>query len=335
MTPSEHTAPWSEPGWLETVTTWAGERLTGVGVALSGALQAVRVRPWSALWRAPTSAGLLWLKACAPAMRHEAALLAIIHSAHPDVLPPLYAVDAAQGLILMEDGGDLLRPRTREARDLSHWTRILPLYALLQQELAPHHDAMLSAGVLDRRTQTLPALYAGLLADVDALAIDTPHGLTAAQHAQLQELSASFTVSCAELASMGIPATIDHSDFHDGNILISSGNYRFIDWGDACVGHPFMTLLVTLRSIAYGAGLDEDSPVLLDLRNVYLEHWRAYGSIDDLRHCLDLACHVAMVNRALTWRRALLTLPPDQQNEYADAVPGWLQEFLNAETALR
>ncbi|HHW87086.1 MAG TPA: hypothetical protein GX400_12850 [Chloroflexi bacterium] len=35
-----------------------------------------------------------------------------------------------------------------------------------------------------------------------------------------------------------------------------------------------------------------------------------------------------MVNRALTWRRAQLTLPPAQHSEYADAMSGWLQDFV-------
>lgn len=30
----------------------------------------------------------------------------------------------------------------------------------------------------------------------------------------------------------------------------------------------------------------------------------------------------------LTWRCAQLTLPPAQRSEYADAVSGWLQDFV-------
>lgn len=328
MTQINDAAPWTQPGWVEQITAWATAHLAAQHIALSGTLQAVRVRPWSALWRAPTTAGLLWLKACAPAMRHEAALLETLWRVQPAVLPPFYAIDASQGLILMADGGELLRPYTREQRDLSHWAHILPVYAALQQAMAPHTPELLAAGVLDRRTETLPALYDDLLADTPALAIGQPHGLTPGEYTRLQAQSAAFAARCAMLAKLGIPATIDHSDFHDGNILRHAGGYRFIDWGDACVAHPFLTVLVTLRSIAYGLDMEEDDPALHDLRDLYLMQWRAYGELDELRHTLDLARPLAMVNRALTWRQALLTLPPDQYGEYADAVPGWLQEFL-------
>lgn len=330
MSQSQAAAPWTQPGWLEQITAWAAVQLTAQGIALTGALQAVRVRPWSALWRVPTTAGLLWLKACAPALRHEAGLLDILGRVQPQALPPIYAIDAAQGLILMADGGELLRPYTREQRDLSHWAHILPAYAALQQAMAPHAAELLTAGVLDRRTETLPALYDDLLRDTAVLAIGQAHGLTPAEYAQLLAQSAAFADRCAALAGFGIPATIDHSDFHDGNILRHAGGYCFIDWGDACVAHPFLTVLVTLRSIAYGLDSAEDDPALQKLRDLYLAQWRAYGDLGELRRALDLARPLAMVNRALTWRRALLTLPPDQHGEYADAVPGWLQEFLQA-----
>ena len=89
-----------------------------------------------------------------------------------------------------------------------------------------------------------------------------------------------------------------------------------------------MTVLVTLRSIAYGLGIAESNPTLDGLRNLYLAQWTDHGNLSKLRRALELARPLAMLNRALTWRRALLTLPPEQYGEYADAVPRWLQEFL-------
>ncbi|HRA68600.1 MAG TPA: phosphotransferase [Caldilinea sp.] len=331
MTPSYTPAPWEQAGWVASISTWTVLQLRAQDVRLTSALEEVRVRPWSALWRAPTNIGLLWLKACAPAMKHEVALIDFLLRLQPETLPPIYGLEMEQGLILMGDGGELLRSHTREGGDLNHWTLILPRYAALQRQAAPHVAELLAAGVVDRRLEQLPALYEDLLADEALLAVGAPHGLTPVEHAHLIARFPAFAAQCAELASLGIPATIDHSDFHDGNILIQHGQYRFIDWGDACVTHPFLTLLVTLRSIAYGLGLEENDPALRDLRDLYLTQWRAYGGLDDLRRALQLAQPLTMVNRALTWRRALATLPPEQHGEYADAVPGWLQEVLQAE----
>jgi len=71
-------APWTQSGWTAQITAWVAAALASQDARLTGALEPVRVRPWSALRRAPTTAGLLWLKVSAPAMRHEAALLDIL-----------------------------------------------------------------------------------------------------------------------------------------------------------------------------------------------------------------------------------------------------------------
>lgn len=326
-------APWADEDWLPQASAWVMAEVAGAGSAVTGALEAARVSPWSALWRVPSTAGTLWLKACAPAMTHEVAVLTLLGRVRPDVVPPILAVEPAQGLILMGDGGALLRPHTRGAREVDHWTRIFPQYARLQQVMIPYAAELLAAGVLDRRLGTLPSLYDELLADEPALAIGAPYGLTPAEHARLRGLSPIFAARCAQVDALGIPATIDHSDFHDANILLDGGNYRFIDWGDACVAHPFLTLPVALRGIAYGLGLAAGDPLLAELRDLYLAQWTAYGTLDVLRRGFAVAERITMVNRALTWRRALLTVPPGELGEYADAVPGWLQEFLAAETA--
>ncbi len=325
-------APWTDEEWLLQATAWVSAEVAAAGVAVVRPLEPARVSPWSALWRVPTSDGALWLKACAPTMTHEVAVLSLLSRVRPDVVPPILAVEPKQGLILMRDGGELLRPRTRGEREVEHWTHIFPRYARLQRELAPYAGEMLAAGVMDRRPTTLPALYDALLADEAALAIGAAHGLTPAEHAQLRALSPTFAARCLQVDALGIPATIDHSDFHDANILLDGVDYRFIDWGDACVAHPFLTLPVALRSIAYGLGLAAGDPFLAQLRDLYLAQWLDYGTLDDLRGVLAIAERLTMVNRALTWRRALATVPPGEEGEYADAVPGWLQEYLAAET---
>ena len=58
---------------------------------------------------------------------------------------------------------------------------------------------------------------------------------------------------CDELAASGLPETIQHDDFHDGQVFVSDGRYLLLDWGDACVSHPFFTMAVTLDGvIAWG-----------------------------------------------------------------------------------
>ncbi len=54
-----------------------------------------------------------------------------------------------------------------------------------------------------------------------------------------------------ELEAFGIPETIQHDDLHDGQVFVKDGRYLLQDWGDSCISHPFHTLTVTLRALAW------------------------------------------------------------------------------------
>jgi aminoglycoside phosphotransferase (APT) family kinase protein len=134
---------------------------------------------------------------------------------------------------------------------------------------------------------------------------------------------------CERLASFGIPETIHHDDFHDGNIFIHDGRVIFTDWGESAVTHPFFTLVVIMRSVDNSMGVDF-SPESEQVRDMYLAHWASYGSPDVLKSVVKLAQRVGYVNRALTWKMSLAEMPPALRTEYAIAVPSYLKDFVNA-----
>jgi hypothetical protein len=63
-----------------------------------------------------------------------------------------------------------------------------------------------------------------------------------------------------------------------------------MDWGDACISHPFFTLSVTLQGVlAWGLDDVEDSVDTTPFRDAYLGPYRERYDGD-----LDAACRVAM-----------------------------------------
>jgi len=210
---------------------------------------------------------------------------------------------------------------------------VLEALPWLQIALAGQRDELLALGALDRRLAGLPAQYEALLGDTAALRVGLADGLTADEYARLVAFAPQFAARCAELASYGLPETLHHDDFHDGNIFVRDGRYALADWGESCVAHPFFTLLVTLRSTAYRIGVlgqEGQHPAILRLRDAYLEPWSPYGSRANLLAACALARQVAMVARALTWHHVLDGLDEADRAQDADAVPGWLQEFLGS-----
>lgn len=320
--------PWDHKDWFRESLAWIQDQTGHNGLTVSGVVEKHQIRPWSAVLRVPTNAGGLYFKASAPAFHHEAALTQALASWRPDLLPHIYAADSQSGLLLMADGGPTLRSFLGADHYLAHWRRILPLYAEFQIEMAGRLDDLLAAGAIDRRLKTLPGQLVELLTDQDALLINRPDGLTAGQFTYLRDIVPTFVGMCAALESYGLPETLHHDDFHGNNICVGDDGYLFFDWGESCVAHPFFTMVVTLRAIAYFCKLSSDSPVLAELRDIYLKPWTGFTGCQDLVLAYDLANQIGKVNRALTWYRLVSDSPEPYRSEEAASVPGWLSGFL-------
>lgn len=329
MTTIEHAPDWSGAQWQTQARSWVEEQLTRAGRRVNGLVEP-RIRPWSLVWRVPTDDGPVWFKANNPGTVHEAVLIATLAELTPDrVLTPI-AVDPTRGWSLLPDGGESLRDVLARDPDLAHWERALPGYAALQSASASRADELVARGVPDQRPELLPGLFAELLDDHEALLIGAEGGLSPELHERLRAELPSYAQRCRRLADIGIPATVQHDDLHDGNVFAGEAGYRYFDWGDASVAHPFGTLLVTLRSIRHAAKASADDARLARLRDAYLEAWTDRYDRRTLVEAADLAITLGPVSRSLSWRRALDT-PDPARADYADAVPGWLAELLESE----
>jgi hypothetical protein len=328
----ERLIPWTHPGWFERASVWIQAELERQGVTVSGPIEQPHSRPWSTVLRVPTIEGDIYFKAVSPINPYEPEVLGALAHWRPDRIPRLLSVDTERGWVLMRDAGQRLREIIRPTRDMSPWLSVLPLYAELQIELAQRVPDLLALGVPDRRLSILPTLYAPLLADVDALRIGQPDGLTSEQYRRLLDLSRRVTELCEQLADHRIPESLNHGDLSDSNVFVSGESSVFIDWGDGCVSHPFYSLRTVLVSAEISLGLEDYSPELHPLRDAYLEPWTSYESREDLSVALDLAGRLASINGALTWHRLVSRLEGASREEYAGPVPALLQEFLDAET---
>jgi hypothetical protein len=227
----------------------------------TGEIEQPHVYPWSTVLRIPTADGDVWFKANADALRHEAALVTLLSSRRPDCVPPLLAADLRRGWMLMSDAGTQLRRLQEEERDLGRWVDVLPLYAGLQIDLAGDVDELLALGVPDVRLATLPQRYERLVAELEL-------------ERRFRDAVPRVAELCEELAAFGIPDTIQHDDLHDGQVFVRDGRYLLLDWGDACVSHPFFTLSVTLEGVlAWGVDDVEGSVDTTPFRDAYLRPW--------------------------------------------------------------
>ena len=321
---------WRDPGWLAQVHEWVAAELAGAGIGSTGRPAQPRAYPWSTVLTFPTDVGTVWFKANAAGMHHEAALYEVLRRRSPrHVLEPV-ALDPERGWLLLPDGGRTMRDVEGAATDLSAWERMLREHAEMQRELAPYADEVLGAGLPDARPERLPEVRAALLADRELCRVGREGGLTEEDHARLVASAPAYAAACAELASTGVPASLQHDDLHDNNVFLPADRRAHLlvfDWGDAVVGHPFGVLLVSLRVVASLAGLDPGARELLRLRDAYLEPWTGEQDHAGLVEAVRLACRVGGVTRADCYRRSLLEATDAGRERYGDGVPGWLQEW--------
>lgn len=249
---------WRDPQWLAAALDWIDGRLDALGIARLGDPEQPHAVPWATALRVPTTTGDVWFKANDESLRHEAAVVERIAARRPDAVPPLLATDVATGWMLTADAGETLRTVVERERSLHRWREVLPLYAGVQLDLAEDVDDLLACGVPDMRLATLPKAYERLLEEIGA-----PE--------RFRDAALIVAGLCEQLAAYGIPELLQHDDLHDGQVFVREGRHALLDWGDACVSHPFFTLSVTLEGVlAWGLDDVANSVDTAPFRDAYL-----------------------------------------------------------------
>ena len=162
-------------------------------------------------------------------------------------------------------------------------------------------------------------------------------GLAREEASALENLLPVYDDRCAELAASPILDSLQHDDLHSNNLCWPGepgdlSSVRIIDWGDASVGHPLGTMLATVNSIAFHAGVRDDrrldDPRMLRILDAYLEPFAGQGRRTQLLRWVALARSTGCVTRALSWERALQEAPATVVAGEEFPVRGWLLELL-------
>jgi hypothetical protein len=277
---------WEDPAWLATAHGWIADRLRELGLTRTGEIEQPHVRVWSTVLRVPTEAGDVWFKANVEELAFEAGLVALLAERRPDVVPPPLAWDDATGWMLMADAGSMLRTVEPEEAWLAGWHDVLPRYAALQLAMTDDVTTLLALGVPDLRLATLPERYQQVLDEVGA-------------EQRFRDALPQVVDLCDQVASFGIGETVQHDDLHDAQVFGRDGRFQVLDWGDACVSHPFFTLSVTLEGlISWGLHDVEDSVDIRPLRDLYLRPF-AETYDGDLAAAVEPALRLGWVCRAV------------------------------------
>ncbi len=279
---------------MPTVDRASAEDWIRAHVRPSGPIEAVHERPWSSVLRVPVADGYVWFKACAPWQAFEPRLTARLSARWPAATPELLACDPERAWMLLADAGVSLQALGNPP---AAWLEVLPRYAELQRGEASFSADHLAHGVPDQRLVRWPARFDDML--------DHALPLEAHERAWLAAFAPRFAELSAALAAFGLPDSVQHDDLHMANVYRNGHRVRVLDWGDASISHPFVSLVVTLRYLEEVNRLPPRDAWHVRLREAYLEAWGA-GYADAFK----LAMQAGGFAHLFGWIRQRDHLPP-------------------------
>jgi hypothetical protein len=326
---------WASEAWQAEVTVWVDEQLAATTRTRSGPFEQVRIRPWGAVLRAPTSEGTVFMKATAPSTSFEASLYDLLVRVVPErVLHPI-ALDVDAGWLLLPDGGRVLSDQQEGDALVELLEGVAGQYGQLQVDLSGRVDELLAMNVVDMRPAAMVARFDEAL----AVARRCPSDGRADRIEALESVAgmqATFASWCERLVAAPGAPTLDHNDLHGGNVFLTeAGEARFFDWGDAVVAHPFASALVLRSVVRWILDVHEETPKERRVLDAYLEPFTVVAPRAELREVVDVACEVGKVARALVWARAVALLPADADDPdgFAFAPRDWMLELLDGPLA--
>lgn len=285
-------------------------------VGVPDRVEAVAVRPWSALWRVRAGGRSSYAKQNCPGQAHEARLMARLARRAPDHVVPVVAADPDRDLLLTADLGPTVHDRGGAA-DPATWTRIAANAADLQRRLVTEVDDLHLTVLAPADATTYVADAVGRLG---ALAPDDPRRLAPEVAVLLEALLPTVERWSDQVEDLGLPLTLLHNDLHAENVVVAAdGGLRFFDFGDAVVGDPLAGLYVPLAVAQESLGLPSGDPGLWRIADAALEVWSDLAAPADLRAALPAALQLGRLARVESWRRCVATMTEEERAEYGSA----------------
>jgi hypothetical protein len=312
---------WHDPQFLADVEHWVDEH-----VDRSGAIEQLHSSPWATAIRIPTAAGSVWFKACIRELAHEIRTLELLAARRPHLVPRVLASDRKRSWLLLEDAGEPLRERNSHPGQLERWEEAVALYAELQLDVAADADAFVAGGVPDRRGSVVAQFMDVIEDDRVTKPIDEP--LSEREVAELRALIPRLAAEEAEVDALGLPYSIQHDDLHDDNIFIRDGEYRIIDWGDACVANPLLSLTITLEFAAQRFHVAFDAPEVGRVRDAYIEPFTALRTRDEIRDAVPAAIRIGHACGTVTWSKVMTVIPLQWRAPFHRGIPRRLRRLL-------
>jgi hypothetical protein len=301
--------PFGRPGWINELSSWVQLEIEPYGLRLNGEFRQLNASPTFALLRLETNGQAVWFKAVGEPNLREFPISLALSKLFPGFVPTVIATHSNwHGWLTTEFPGSTLDKTLRAGA----WKCAAQTLAELEIASLEKRVQLLDAGCRDLHITSLLTLVDPFMEVMSELMNQqqktSPPALDAKE---LQTLGRQIKNALSELAELQIPDALGHLDFNPGNILCSTDQCVFLDWAEAYVGPPFLTLqylrehLVRLRQ--------EDIGLRADVVKAYETKWHRILPRETVAAAQDLAPALAVFAYAVgtpPWRTPTMLREP-------------------------
>ncbi|MBI1295095.1 phosphotransferase [bacterium] len=313
-------APWARTGWYVSMREWVDAQLTALGHAPIQRIEIVRTWALSCVLRVITTASeLFYFKATAaiPLFGNEGLVTTELARHFPEMVERPLAVDAPRRWMLMSPfagDADFSATPISDVVALDRRLNLMRAYADLQVKSSRLANALLTAGLLDRRLQWTSDQIDLIFADEEFLNLNDD------ELARLRALAPMLKERCHRIADFDVPAALVHGDLHTGNVAFRADGLTLFDWTDACIAHPFVDMLDIFW--------EKDEAIRHQLLNVYLAAWTVFAPTDSLHELWQQIQPVLALHHLISYHSIAHHIEPTQRQDLAEMVTYFARKIL-------
>jgi hypothetical protein len=159
-----------------------------------------------------------------------------------------------------------------ETNDLDSWKSTVRSLANLQIESIESSESLVEAGAHDLRTHKLSELVQPFLDVVSRLMREQTKAIpNPLSDDDLGLLGLRLQDAITLLEDLRIPNALGHLDLNPGNVVLADDQYKFLDWAEAYISHPFLSFeyLLAHRRKTVGSCPEAESLLLA----AYVQPW--------------------------------------------------------------
>lgn len=243
-----------------------------LATSIDDAQEIARTR-YSLVLRLDTPRGVHYLKQTPPELYREAGVIDRLNAIGCIAKVPVVAArsDDLHCFLMPAAGAQTLRTLFDGTLDPALFETALATYVAIQKATQSHSQYFLDLGACDWRGEGFVQAYKDMLRDDVRLA---PWALTPDERACATASIPLFERLADDVAALGLPATLNHSDFHDNAMLRGDGDaITIIDWGEVAIGCPLFPLAAVPVYMRHRYPYLQDEQNYQALRNFILKAW--------------------------------------------------------------